>query len=166
MKKVGVFYQREGSGDIEHLEIDSALSVAQLKEMIDAKHSGDATALIFVEDADDPLENEVTIGSIADARGVKVHIHGCRRVAVNVHFAGRTLERAFGPGATVARVKKWAAEQELKMSPEEAGEHVLQLTGSTNRPRPNTHIGTLARCPTCTVSFDLVPDQRVNGSST
>lgn len=163
MKTVGVFYQREGSTEIEHVEIDKSGTIAQLKAAIYAKHGGDAAALLFLEDADEPVSNEATIESVAGPRGAKVHVHRCRRVVVLVHFAERTLERAFGPGATIARIKRWAAEQELNMSSDEASEHVLQITGSTTRPRPNTHIGTLARCPECTVSFDLVPDQRVNG---
>jgi hypothetical protein len=165
MKTVGVFFQREANGDIEHLEIDAGQTVAQLKASIESKQSGAAGALLFLEDADEPIDEEATIQSIAGPRGVKVHVHRCRRVMAIVHFAGQTLQRAFGPGTTIARVKRWAAEQELKMSPDEASEHVLQLTGSATRPRPNTHIGTLAQCPACTVSFDLVPDQRVNGAS-
>lgn len=165
MATIGVFYQREGGGDIDFLEIDSALSIAKLKAAIGAKHGEEPEALVFPEDADEAISEDATIDSIAGPRGVKVHIHRCRRVNVVVHFADRTLERAFAPGATIARIKRWAAEDELKMSPEEASEHVLQLTGSTTRPRPNTHVGTLAQCPTCSVSFDLVPDQRVNGYS-
>jgi hypothetical protein len=50
------------------------------------------------------------------------------------------------------------------MTPEEAGEHVLQIAGTHDRPAPSTHLGALAACPHCQVIFDLVPDQRVNGS--
>jgi hypothetical protein len=51
------------------------------------------------------------------------------------------------------------------MTEEEAGEHLLQIAGTTDRPTPGTHIGTLTSCPDCRVRFDLVPDERVNGSA-
>ena len=50
------------------------------------------------------------------------------------------------------------------MTEEEAGEHVLQIVGTQDRPPPGAHIGTLTSCPTCRVHFDLVPDERINGA--
>ena len=49
------------------------------------------------------------------------------------------------------------------MSKEEAGEHVLQISGTHERPNPGTHIGALRMVGCHTLAFDLVPDQRVNG---
>ena len=64
----------------------------------------------------------------------------------------------------MARVKRWAAERKFGMSDEEAGEHVLQIAGTHERPAPGTHIGTLANRQSCTLAFDLVADERVNGA--
>ena len=50
------------------------------------------------------------------------------------------------------------------MSEEDAGEHMLQIAGTQDRPAPGTHVGRLTSCPDCRVRFDLVPDQRVNGA--
>jgi hypothetical protein len=163
MKDIDIFYQVEGVPEIQHISAPPDEQLAALKARIAAKHSiGDGGSL-FPEDADDPADETVTVGSIATPAGAKLHLHRCRRVAVTVAFAGRTLEHSFGPGATVARVKRWAAQQ-LGMSKEDAGEHVLQISGTQDRPTPATHIGTLAKCPACRVAFDLVPDERVNGA--
>jgi len=51
------------------------------------------------------------------------------------------------------------------MTDEDAGEHVLQVAGSHDRPAPGTHIGALTDGKVCGLAFDLVPDQRVNGAS-
>ena len=51
------------------------------------------------------------------------------------------------------------------MSPEEASEHSLQIAGTYDRPAPRTHLGALTTCPHCRIAFDLVADQRVNGSA-
>jgi hypothetical protein len=65
---------------------------------------------------------------------------------------------------TVARIKHWAAVTKFGMTEEEAGEHLLQIAGTQDRPTPGTHIGTLASSPECRVRFDLVPNERVNGA--
>ncbi len=163
MKDIDIFYQVEGISEIQHISAPSDEQLAAVRARIATKHAIDDGGSLFSEDADDPVDETATIGSIAAPTGAKLHLHRCRRVAVTVAFAGRTLERSFGPGATVARVKRWAAEQ-LGMSKEDAGEHVLQVSGTHDRPTPATHIGTLAKCPACRLAFDLVPDERVNGA--
>ena len=75
------------------------------------------------------------------------------------------IDRKFAPSATVARVKRWAAERKFGMTDEESGEHVLQIAGTHERPAPGTHIGVLANRKTCGLAFDLVADERVNGAS-
>jgi hypothetical protein len=50
------------------------------------------------------------------------------------------------------------------MSEEEAGEHVLQIAGTHNRPAPGTHIGALVSHGQCRIAFNLVPEERVNGA--
>ena len=94
-----------------------------------------------------------------------MHVHRCRHVEVTVSFNGETVRHHFGPGSTVARVKHWAAVHKFKMTEAEAGEHVLQITGTHDRPAPGTHLGSLVSCPKCAIAFDLVPDQRINGAS-
>lgn len=163
MTHIDVFYQVEHSGRIEHLRADESETLAGIKARIGDKHGCGTDALIFFEEGDEPLDETATVGSVAGPAGAKLHVHRCRRVHVAVNFAGKAVAREFAPGTTVAHVKRWAAEREFGMSRDEAGEHVLQITGTHDRPAPGTHIGALAACPACRVAFDLVPDERVNG---
>src|SRR3546814_12480369 len=80
---------------------------------------------------------------------------------VAVTYNGETIDRKFAPGATIARVKRWAAERKFGMTEEEAGEHVLQIAGTHERPAPGTHIGVLPNRKTYGLAFDLVTDERV-----
>ncbi|UJR83677.1 hypothetical protein [Sandaracinus amylolyticus] len=164
MNDIDIFYQVEGVPEIQHISAPPDETLGALKARITAKHGISDDASLFAEDDDGDVDETKTVGAIATPAGVKVHLHRCRRVCVTVAFAGRMIEHKFGPGATVARVKRWAAQQ-LGMSKEDAGEHVLQISGTHDRPTPSTHIGTLAKCPACRVAFDLVPDERVNGGS-
>jgi hypothetical protein len=56
-------------------------------------------------------------------------------------------QHPLAPSATIAKVKKWAAERKFGMSEEEEGEHALQITGTHERPAPNIHIGSLVSHP-------------------
>ena len=75
----------------------------------------------------------------------------------------RIGELASAAGTTVETVKRWAAIKGFGMTPADAAEHVLQLAGSTIRPEPDTHIGSLVSGSACQLRFDLVPLKRVEG---
>ena len=164
MKYIDLFYQGEGLGGISHIELEPDATFATLKARLSEKHVLPLDALVFIEDEDEPIDERLLVRERASAKGVKVHVHRCRHVEVSVTFNGETVDRRFPPSATVARVKRWAAEHKFGMSAEEAGEHVLQIAGSHNRPAPGTHIGSLTDGKTCGVAFDLVADERVNGA--
>ena len=165
MKSIDLFCQGEGVGEIVHIELALDATFAVLKSRLTEKYRIPDDALLFIEDEDDPIDESVLVKDRATAMGLKVHIHRCRHVKVTVMFNGKTVECHFPPSATVARVKRWAAEKEFGMSEEEAGEHVLQIAGTHERPAPGTHIGALTNDKADSLSFDLVPDERVNGAA-
>src|SRR5262249_33312675 len=157
-----IFYQGYGLREIEHIEVQPDHTVAAIKAILFQKHGCDAGTLIFLEDRDGPLEDHIVAKELCGPFGAKLHLHRCRHVEVAVAFAGKTVHHQFAPGTTVAGIKHWAAVTKFAMTEEEAGEHMLQLAGTLDRPAPGTHVGTLAFCPDCQVRFDLVPDERVN----
>jgi hypothetical protein len=164
MNSIDIFYQGEGIRDIEHVEVGADQTFAQIKAVLIEKHGLGSDVFFFLEDGDDPVEEDHIASKHAGSAGVKAHLHRCRHIEVAVTFNGETVHHRFGPGTTVARVKRWAAEDKFGMTPEEASEHVLQIAGTQDRPAPGTHLGALAKSPNCRLAFDLVPDQRVNGS--
>jgi hypothetical protein len=165
MASIDIFYQGEGLREIEHIEVGPEHTFSTLKALIIEKHGLEGDVLIFLEDSDEPLDETVVVRQHVGPTGLKAHLHRCRHVEVDVRFNNETVHHRFGPGATIARVKRWAAEHKFGMTPEEASEHVLQILGTQDRPSPGTHLGALTKCPHCRLAFDLVPDQRVNGAS-
>lgn len=165
MKTIDLFYQGEGVGEIAHIELEPTATFATLKACLAEKHGVAQDALLFLEDEEEPIDEAALLKDRATAKGLKVHVHRCRHIEVTVTFNGMTAERRFPPSATVARVKRWAAEHKFGMSEEEAGEHVLQIAGTHDRPTPGTHIGSLTDGKICALAFDLVPDERVNGAA-
>jgi len=164
MNTIDLYYQGEGIGRIEHIELEPDATFAAVKARLAGLHGIAADTLIFVEDEEEPVADTARVKDLAGAKGLKVHLGRCRRVEVQATFNGETVGRRFPPSATVARVKRWAAEREFGMTDDEAGEHVLQLTGTHERPAPGAHIGTLVAGKACSVAFDLVADERVNGA--
>lgn len=120
MKTIDIFYQAEGLREVEHLEVGPERTVAEVKALLIEKHGIPADVLIFLEDVDQPMDELIMIHEHAGPHGVKAHLHRCRHVEVRVSFNGKTVEHRFGPSATVARVKRWAAEREFGMNAEEA----------------------------------------------
>jgi len=164
MKPIDLFYQGEGVGQMQHLEIDTTETFASLKQQLVARHEmADEDAYLFVEDADDPLDPAQRLGDVATVKGLKVHLHRCRHIEVTVSFNGQTVERRFAPSATIRRVKRWAAERKFNMPPDDASDHSLQVSGTHNQPADSVHIGTLTNGKVCGLAFDLVPDPRVQG---
>lgn len=165
MKKTEVLLQGEGIPDIQIVKLSRGKRVKDLLAAAAAHRSGkfDGEFNVFVEDCEEPVTADEALPTAAPGKPMRLHVHRCRRVEVTVTFNGVTKEHRFGPGATVAAVKKWAAIAAFGMDPGDAAEHVLQIAGSTDRPEPDTHIGALVACPDCLVKFDLVPLKRVEG---
>jgi len=162
MNPISIFYQGEGIREIEHVEAGAEDTFGAVKARLCQKHGLAPEAALFLEDAEEPLDEAARVRDRACHTGVKIHLHRCRLIQVTVTFNGESVNQTFTPGTTVARVKFWAATK-FGMSPEEAGEHVLQIAGTHDRPRPGTHIGALVSCQTCSIAFALVPDERING---
>ena len=165
MNSIDLFCQGKGLREIVHIELDLDETFADLKTRLVEEHRIPDDVLLFIEDEDEPIDVGILVKDRATATGLKVHIHHSHSVKVTVMFNGKTVECHFAPSATVARVKCWAAEREFGMSRDEAGEHVLQIAGTHVRPAPGTHIGALTDDEADSLSFDLVPDERVNGAA-
>lgn len=164
MAKVRLFLQLEGNRNVEILDVDEnataeeVIAAAGRAGLADDRRAG---ARLFGHDMDAPLDAGTTLKAAGIRDKHRVHVHRCTKVEVTLHFNERTELLSFPPAVTVDKVKKEFV-KDIGMSPVDASEHVLQLCGSTDRPDPDTHIGTLV-CGCCSLCFDLVPIKRVEG---
>jgi len=160
--KVTVFAQSELLGDVQAVDVDHASSGSVLRNTLLAILPKDAdvqSLQLYVEDSDDEhaIENLKEI-----PHGLRVHLHRLKGIDVTVRYAGRDVRRTFRPGSTIRRVKRWAV-RELGISASDAAELMLQISGTDQRPDPDTHIGALVKYPNKALCLDLVPSTRVNG---
>lgn len=165
MKTIDVYFQGEGIAALDHLEIAEDATIGDLKAQIAKLHPHATECHFFLENDDEPLHHETKVKDKNGKAGVKVHVARCRKVQVTVHYKAEIVRHEFPPSATIARIKHWVAVTKLHMTEEDASNHHLQITGTENQPDPGVHVGSLAKCPDCSVAFDLVPTPRVNGAS-
>ena len=164
MSKIQLFLQVEGSRGIHLVELDDdepAKALIPLAIGAGLAAANAEGALVFGPNGDSPLDLALPLSKQGVRNKQRVHVHRCPQVNVTLHFNDVTEVVHFPPSATVDRVKKRFV-QMIRMSPVDAIEHVLQICGSSDRPEPDTEIGTLV-CGCCNVCFDLVPIKRIEG---
>lgn len=168
MSKVQIFIQGQGRREIGVLDLPAHATVRDLIDAAQARgfvsHGSDRAVSVFREDAEGALPPDATLESAGLGDKSSVHLSRCVRIAVTVHFNGAQRAETFGPGVPMHRVKAWAVgKQGFDLSPVDAAEHVLQITGTQERPDEDVHIGVLAQPSNCAIEFDLVAKVRVEG---
>jgi hypothetical protein len=165
VESIEVFLQGKGISQIALVELPLE---GRVRDIIDAAipHGLQVVeaeeVLVWIEGEDEPLHLELTLEEAGIRKHSRVHVHTCHRVEVLVVYNGQTKPRQFSPAQTIARVKQWA-DHEFELSETDATDHVLQVSGTTNQPREDVHIGALVQYPHCSIGFDLVPKSRVQG---
>ncbi len=149
-----IFIKRSGSLEVQHRKVETLDFAALQKELNKAFGAGS----LFLEDEDEPLSRDRRI----DTPSLFVHHSRCKRIEVTVRYAGRTFEHKFGPGTTLKTIKR-RAEKKLDIDATDAAELSLQIAGTNDRPDEATHVGSVSDPSTCSVVFDLVPSDRING---
>lgn len=161
-----VYIQSEHFPDIKLVELNDHATIDELKRAALAllPPGTDASDLtLSVEDDDDDAYAQVThVKQLKKEHGVRVHLHRCKHIEVHVRFGSEVVTHQFRPATTVGRVRQWAGHK-LGMQSGDIAEHVLQVAGTNEQPDVDEHLGTLAKCPQCSVTFDLVPAHRING---
>jgi hypothetical protein len=118
--------------------------------------------MVFAGEDEHPLHSDKPLRHQGVKDKHRVHVHRCKKIKVALHYADTPeAHHQFAPTATVHHVKRWYV-NELKMPPVDASEHVLQITGTTDRPDPDVQIGALVSGH-CELTFSLVPVKRVEG---
>lgn len=164
-EEIELFLQGEGIRDIVLIQVPKGGRVRDI--LAAARAEGlevSEGAALWLEDEESAMDLDAEIASTSIRHRSRVNVHRCRKVDVTVTFNGVQKSETFPPAATMKRVKRWAVGRKgFDMSDVDAAEHLLQLSGSSERPDEDIHIGTLVQAQQCSVSFDLLPKVRVEG---
>ncbi len=120
---------------------------------------------IEIEEGEDrraPVDINLTIEVLELERHRHVHCHTCRHIGIDVAFNGKTKRHKFSPSTTVATAAAWARKK-FRLDPAAAADYVLEICGTTDKPRPDKHLGELVKAGTCSLCFDLVKEVTPQG---
>lgn len=165
MEAIEIFLQGK---DIPNIVLVKLVSDGVVRDIITTagehglKITEDEQPMVWIEDTEEPLGLDLTLAEAGVRSRSRVHVHTCRWVDVTVIYNGQSRGRRFSPSTRVERVATWAV-QEFHLPEADAAEHVLQVTGTTDQPNEDVHIGSLVHSPSCSLSFDLIPKTRIQG---
>ena len=163
MTKATVFIQVQDKSGIVEADLSLPATVGDVRDALKAHGIEIGKDMeIFVDDAEEPEKQDKKDPLDRLKHGSRIHLTRCKRIKVTVNYLEKTIDRPFPPGARVRAVKRWAVDQ-FKLNPKDAGEHVLQLCGSTKQPPADTPLAELVQGHGCELCFDLVPEKRVEG---
>lgn len=166
-EKIELFIQGEGIPDIALVRVPGEGTV---QDIVDAAQThglrvdGDENPLVMVEDADEALNFDTPLQRVGIVHRDRVHVSRCHRIEVTVNYEADQKARVFPPSTTMKKVKKWVDGKDgFGLQDVDAAEHLLQVCGTNTRPDEDTHAGSLVEAPNCSLCFDLIPKQRVEG---
>lgn len=120
-------------------------------------------ALVEPDDVEDgadvhaPVDISLTVEVLEIERHRHVHCHTCRHVGVEIAFNGKTKRHKFSPSTTVGTATQWARKK-FHLDPAAAADYVLEICGTTDKPRSDKHLGELVKPGTCSLCFDIVKE--------
>lgn len=166
-EKIELFVQGEGISDIALVRVPREGTVRDVVEAA-AEHglrvNSEEGPLVMVEDTDEALDLDAPLQVLGITHRDRVHANRCRHVEVTVNYEAEQKSEYFPPSTTMKKVKKWVdGKRGFDLGDVDAAEHLLQICGSDTRPDEDTHIGSLVGAPSCSLCFDLVAKQRVEG---
>jgi hypothetical protein len=165
MDTIEIFLQGKGISGIVLVELASNGAVRDIITVA-AEHgfktAEDDKPMVWIEEVEEPLCLDLSLAEAKITHHSRVHVHTCHVIEVTVVFNGQSRAHRFPPSATVGKVKTWAG-REFHLSEADAAEHVLQVTGTTAQPTEDVHIGSLVQSSHCSLGFDLIPKQRIQG---
>lgn len=164
MAEFVLFAHTQGQLGIVEVKVPETITESELIHALEtAGVLGAGEVLVFVDEAEEHIHRHDHRPVNGLHHGVRIHLARCHHIRTFVHYQDRTIERNFSPGAKIRTVKAWAV-HEFHLDHKDAAEHVLQISNSRDRPASDTPLHVLVPVGSCDISFDLVPEKRIEGA--
>lgn len=165
MNHLELFVQGVGISQIALIKVPENGTVRDVLEAAQAHGAqlGEgAEPVVLLEDSQDPLVLDATLTDAGVGPHSRLHVGTCRQVTVTVQFQNQNPSHHFSPSTPLRAVKHWATAK-FGITGADATDYALQVCGSTERPSEDTHLGSLVTGAGCSICFDLVQRQVVQG---
>ena len=176
-KLLEVFVHQAGKrSEVVSTEAEMTLRALLSQHGVEIDCAGDI--FVFVGECDDALKAPEGVENGADThvpadidrtldeldleKHRHIHCYACPEVDTTILFSDKVLNRKFSPATTIEVATGWAR-MNLRLDQAAASEFVLQLSGTTDQPRPSQHLGELVKDGECTLSFELVKEMTPQG---
>ena len=153
---IELYVHRPTEERIEIREIKRIVTVGEAIEVGEGER-------VWLEETETELDTTITVIEAELPHRCHIHVNRCERVKTSVTFNGVTKEHEFHVSTRIEGVFDWAVSKEgFNLTPTDATEHALQVTGTNIQPDPGDHIGSFVK-EHCSVSFGLVAKIRNEG---
>ena len=154
-----IYIHRSETTELALIEVEEKTSIREL-----AKAHGGEGASVWLEDEEEGLELDAVLTEVDVTERSHIHVSKkCKRITVTVRYGGDERLKEFAPGATIAKVFKWATGKKgFDLTATERAKHTLGICGTNTEPDKSEHVGSLAN-PACTLCLDLAPKERFEG---
>lgn len=149
-------HRRGADKRLELVAVTETMTIAEAVGLEDGEH-------VWVQETETELEVTLTLLEAGIPHREHVHVNRCRKVAVTVTYNGPSKAHTFHPSTRVEKVFDWAVStQGFDLTPTDALDHELQITGTSIKPDGSDHIGSFVN-DDCAVAFSLVAKIRNEG---
>lgn len=154
-----IYIHQNETTELALIEVKETISVGEL-----ARAHGGEGARVWIEDEEESLESDAVLIEVGVIERSHVHVSKkCKKVAVTIRYAGETRLKEFAPGATIAKIFRWATGKDgFGLTPTERAKHTLGICGTNTEPDKSEHVGSLAGLD-CKLCLDLAPKERFEG---
>lgn len=164
MKKIKLFVHVNNSQKYKTAEVDDDLKIGQLVKDFapDEAHNQDflEDVEVYLEDQDDDFDKGITITEAKIKQGDHIFVGRCKKVSVNINYAGKIFQTSVSPATSIKKLKKLALNY-FVIDDVSGAELLLWFN---KEPLDNRQlIGSLTGYPSCGVSLVLATKNDING---
>jgi hypothetical protein len=164
MKKIKIFVHVNNSLDFKNAEVDETMKIGLLVKEFAPNLSGEQDYLedveIYQENQDEDFDKGITILEAGIKHGDHIFIGKCKKVPVNINYAGKNFPTHVGPATTIKKLKELALDH-FEISKKDGAELLLWYVEKPLDSR--VFIGSLTDYPAHQVDLILAPKKDVNG---
>ncbi len=144
--------------ELDIIPVDLGTSVRDL-----AADCGETSANVWLENADEPLDPDLTLEAVGVTDQCHIHVSDCREVVVHVRYNGDEKRFESSPAATADHLlRRVAGDEGFGLTEDQRASHMLVLAGADDGLDRDAHIGSVV-VEDCVVSLDLSPKHRYQG---
>jgi len=162
--KVKLFIHMNNSQKYKTAEIDADLKVGQLVKEFAPSQAENKDFLedveIYLEDQDDDLDKGISISDANIKNGDHIFVGRCKKVSVNILYAGKSFSTSVSPATSIKKLRKLALKH-FEIDDISGADLLLWIN---KEPLDNRQlIGSLTDYPSCGVSLVLATKNDING---